>query len=206
VSHLYLQLDRDYPEVWQLGPIVKAILAGGVGVIPTDTNYAFVCDLSHRDAVDRLYRVKGIDKKKPLSILCANDRMISHYTRGLPTSSFRAMRRCLPGPFTFIMKASGDIPRTTLRKRKTIGVRVPDDEICTSLLADLGIPLLCTSVRTPDDSHWNNPAQISETYDKRIDFVVDGGERLAEPSTVIDLTGDDPEIIRIGKGNPELFE
>ena len=93
-----------------------------------------------------------------------------------------------------------------MRKRKTVGIRVPDDQICAALLEDLERPLLCTSVRTEDDSFWNNPAQISEMYGKRLDFVVDGGERLAEPSTVIDLTGSDPEIIRVGKGDPDLFE
>jgi len=206
VPHTYRQLDRDYPEVWELRSIVKLLQGGGLGVIPTDTNYAFVCDVADRNAVERLYRVKGLDAKKPLSILCRDDRMISTYTRGLATSSFRAMRRCLPGPFTFILKASGDIPRTTLRKRKTVGIRVPDDQICAALLEDLERPLLCTSVRTEDDSFWNNPAQISEMYGKRLDFVVDGGERLAEPSTVIDLTGSDPEIIRVGKGDPDLFE
>ena len=205
MSHLYLQLDRDYPEIWQLTPVVKAIQSGGLGVIPTDTTYAFVCDVEARDAIDRLYRIKELNPKKPLSLICHDDRMVARYTRGLTTSNFRAMKRCLPGPFTFILKASNDIPRSTLRKRKTVGIRVPNDEICMALLEDLDRPLLCSSVRTEDDSYWNYPAQISETYGKRLDFVVDGGERLAEPSTVIDLTGRDPEMIREGKGDPDLF-
>ena len=207
MAALYLQLDPDYPELWQLGAIAKKLGAGAVGVIPTDTVYAFVCDVGDKDAIERLYRVKQLDPKKPLSLLCKDLAAISEYTKGLRNSHYRAMRRCLPGPFTFILQAGAPVPKLMLTgKRREIGVRVPDDVICAALLGDLERPLLCTSVRTPEDSFWNNPAEINETYGKRLDFIIDGGQRFAEPSTVIDLTEEDPVIVRHGKGDPDLFE
>ncbi len=203
----YLQLDADYPEVWNLGPISKKLASGGVGVIPTDTVYAFVCDLGNKEAIERLYDIKEIDPKKPLAILCKDLAMVSEYTRGIHNNHFRAMRRCVPGPYTFILHAGTSIPKLMLTgKRKEIGVRIPDDPICSALLEGLTRPLLCSSVMGPEDSYWINPAEIAETYAKRLDFVVDGGERLVEPSTVVDLTGEEPVIVRHGKGDPSLFE
>lgn len=203
---MYLQIDGEYPELWRLDAVARAVREGGLGVIPTDTVYAFVCGIGSKRAIERLYRVKELDQKKPLSILCQDLRAVSEYTRGIPTSAYRAMKRCLPGPYTFILKASSQVPRIMLRKRRTVGVRVPDDDICAALLQALDEPLLCSSVRTKDDSFWNDPAQISDEFGKRLDFVVDGGERLAEPSTVIDLTGRVAEVIREGKGDPTLFD
>jgi tRNA threonylcarbamoyl adenosine modification protein (Sua5/YciO/YrdC/YwlC family) len=199
-------MDPDYPEVWRLSSIARLLRDGAVGVVPTDTVYTFVCSIDSRTAIERLYRLKQMDARKPLSILCRDMSMMSRYTRSLSSSAFRALRRCLPGPYTFIFKASSEVPRIMLRKRRTIGVRIPDDEICTALLQELELPLLCSSVRTPDDSFWNNPAEISEKHKGRLDFVVDGGERLADPSTVIDYTERSPEIIRAGKGDISLFE
>ena len=203
---MYLALDPDYPEVWRMGEIARLIADGGVGVIPTDTVYAFVCDVGNRKAIERLYAVKQMDPKKPTSIMCRDMSMVSTYVKPVHSTNFRAMRRSLPGPYTFILRASSQIPRLMLRKRRTIGVRIPDDEVCTALMEELDRPLLCSSVRTVDDSHWNQPVFIAERFGARLDFVVDGGERLVEPSTVVDLTGSEPEIIREGKGDIELFE
>ncbi len=201
----YLQVDPDY-ELWKLGPIAKKLSSGGVGVIPTDTVYAFVCDLGDKAAIERLYAIKQLDPKKPLAILCKDLAAIAEYTRGVPNNHFRALRRCVPGPFTFILQASAAVPKLMLTgKRRELGVRIPADPICHELLEQLERPLLCTSVRAPDDSFWNNPAEIADTYGKRLDFVVDGGERLYEPSTVISLLEDEPEVLRLGKGDPELF-
>ncbi len=207
MSALYLQLDPDYPEVWHLGAIAKKLAAGAVGVIPTDTVYAFVCDVGNKEAIEKLYRIKQMDQKKPLSILCKDLAAISEYTRGIRNGHYRALKRCLPGAFTFILQAGPPVPKLMLTgKRKEIGVRVPDDVICTALLEDLERPLLCTSVRTAEDSFWNNPAEINEEYGRRLDFIVDGGVRVIEPSTVIDLTEDEPVVIRHGKGDATLFE
>lgn len=190
-----------------MGEIARLLRNGAVGVIPTDTVYAFVCDIHDKTAIERLYQLKKMDHKKPLSMMCRDFADVANWTRGFPSPLYRAMKRCLPGPYTFILRASSTTPRTMLKKkRREIGVRIPDDPICQSLLEEMEMPLLCSSVRTQDDLPWNDPAKIADTYGSRIDFVVDGGERTIDPSTVIDLTSNQPELIRRGKGDTTLFE
>ncbi len=203
---MYLQLDGEYPELWKLADVARRVEQGDVGVIPTDTCYAFVCSVRHKKSIERLYRLKDLDPKKPLSILCTDLRMVSEYTRGMHTSAYRVLKRCLPGPYTFILKAGGELPKIMTRKRKTVGVRIPDDPICEAMFEDVEAPLLCTSVRTPDDAFWTDPAAIADTFGPRLDFVVDGGERLADPSTVVDFTEQDPVVLRAGKGDVAPFE
>jgi tRNA threonylcarbamoyl adenosine modification protein (Sua5/YciO/YrdC/YwlC family) len=203
---MYVEIESVDADLWRLEAVARTLRNGGVGVVPTDTVYAFVCGIEHKSAIERLYQIKKMDPKKPLSILCRDFQTISKYTRGFDNNWFRVIRRCLPGPYTFIMTANARVPRIMLRRRRTIGVRMPGDAICMSLLELVDSPLLCTSVRTLDDSFWNVPAEISETYLGRLDFVVDGGERLAEPSTVVDLTGRTPNILRAGKGVTDDFE
>ncbi len=135
VALTYLQVDPDY-ELWKLGPIAKKLSSCGVGVIPTDTVYAFVCDLGDKAAIERLYAIKQLDPKKPLAILCKDLAAIAEYTRGVPNNHFRALRRCVPGPFTFILQASAAVPKLMLTgKRRELGVRIPADPICHELLA-----------------------------------------------------------------------
>ena len=203
---MYLQLDHDYPELWKLAAVAQRIKGGALGVVPTDSVYAFVCDPENKGATERLYRLKEMDPKKPLSILCRDIAMVSVYTRGFPNTVFRAARRCLPGPYTFILPVTSGFPRHLLGKRREVGVRVPADPVCQALLEDLDRPLLASSVRTVDDRYWTSPAEIDDEFGSRIDFVVDGGERVGAPSTVIDLTGDDPVVLRHGQGDASLFE
>ena len=203
---MYLDLDPDYPEVWKLAPVLGVLRDGGLGVIPTDTNYAFCCLVGQRGALERLYQIKDMARQKPLSIVCRDLQMVSEYTRGFPHQAFRTVRRCLPGPYTFILNANSQLPKVMLRKRREVGVRIPDDPVVTALMEELDVPLVCSSVRTDDESFWNRPAEIAERYGKRLDFVVDAGERLAEPSTVVDLTGEESEVIRVGKGDASPFQ
>ncbi|CAK9873546.1 unnamed protein product [Sphagnum jensenii] len=223
VEVITVQVDPFGSDTWRLDQIVDLIKNGGVGVIPTDTVYAIVCDLKHREAIDRLYRIKNMDPKKPLSILCRSFQDIDTYTMGFPrgnsqgqTNIFRAARQCLPGPYTFILQASKNMPKqcTTFggsaamscAPRKSVGVRMPDDVICKAILEKLDEPLLCTSVKQRAEDEWMlDPVIIADTYgasDGRegVDFVVDGGERLAYPSTVVDMTGQKPTLLRRGKG------
>ena len=203
---MYVQVDPETWDLWRLESVVRSLREGGLGVIPTDTVYAFVCSISNKKAIERLYRTKKLDERKPLSILCHDFSMVSQYTHGFPNNWFRVARRSLPGPYTFILRANNRIPRLMLRKRRTVGIRIPNDPVCLALLSELDGPLLCSSVRTEDDSFWNVPAAISQAYGNRLDFVVDAGERLAEPSTIIDLSEGEPHIVRSGKGDMSLFE
>jgi tRNA threonylcarbamoyl adenosine modification protein (Sua5/YciO/YrdC/YwlC family) len=147
-----------------------------------------------------------MDPKKPLAILVGDMTTVGRYARGVTTPYYRVLKRVLPGPYTFVFEASSEVPKIMLRKRRTIGVRMPDNLITLALLAELDRPLLTTSVRTPDD-HWViDPVEVESTLDDRVDLVVDGGPLVATPSTVVDLSGDKPVLIREGKGDVDALE
>lgn len=219
---VYVSVDSLGSNVWKLDPIIQLLKDGAVGVIPTDTVYAIVCDLKNPTSIDRIYRIKNMDPKKPLSILCRSFQDIDIYTTGFPrgnsqghTNIFRAARQCLPGPYTFILPASKEMPKQctnfggsaeSCAPRKSVGVRMPNDVICQAIIRALDNPLICTSVRRPADDNWLlDPVIISDTYGasegkEGVDFVVDGGVRIADPSTVVDMTGTKPTLLRRGKG------
>uniref|UniRef100_A0A7N0V5R8 Threonylcarbamoyl-AMP synthase n=1 Tax=Kalanchoe fedtschenkoi TaxID=63787 RepID=A0A7N0V5R8_KALFE len=200
---LYVQVDPSGADSWKLDPVVELLRQGAVGVIPTDTV------------------IKDIEPSKPLSILCHSFRDIDTYTLGFPrgdgqghASIFRVVKQCLPGPYTFILTASKQLPKECIRygtpsakyaARKNVGVRLPDDAICQAVLEKFGAPLISTSVKTPKEDEWMlDPVQIADTYGPEgLDFVVDGGVRVADPSTVVEMTGQTPKLIRLGKG-PKL--
>ncbi|KAH7421334.1 hypothetical protein KP509_13G051500 [Ceratopteris richardii] len=222
---VYVSVDSHGSDIWKLERVIQLLKDGAVGVIPTDTVYAIVCDLKEPRSIDRIYRIKDMDPKKPLSILCRSFQDIDTYTTGFPrgnsqgiTNIFRAARQCFPGPYTFILPASKEMPKQctnfgggaeSCAPRKSVGVRMPNDVICESILRELDGPLICTSVRRPADDDWLlDPAIILDTYGasegkEGLDFVVDGGLRIADPSTVVDLTGAIPVLLRRGKGPVE---
>ncbi|XP_057491066.1 uncharacterized protein LOC130776860 [Actinidia eriantha] len=215
---LYVEVDPSGADSWKLDPVIKLLKEGAVGVIPTDTVYAITCDVKNYSAVERLRRIKNMEPSKPLSILCCSFRDIDIYTTGFPrgngqgvTNIFRAVKHCLPGPYTFILTASKELPKqctrygTTTPKcviRKNVGVRIPDDAVCQAILEKMDAPLISTSVKSPKENEWIiNPVLIADVYGPEgLDFVVDAGLRVADPSTVVDMTGSFPRIIRQGKG------
>ncbi|XP_022741347.1 uncharacterized protein LOC111292950 [Durio zibethinus] len=218
---VYVEADPSGTESWKLEPVIELLKQGAVGVIPTDTMYAIVCHLKSHSAIERLRRIKNIEPSKPLSILCRSLRDIDTYTTGFPSGDgqghaniFRAVKHCLPGPYTFILTASKELPKHCVRygtttakcaKRKNVGVRMPDDAICQAILEKMDAPLISTSVKCPKENEWMiDPVVIADIYGPEgLDFVVDGGIRVADPSTVVDMTGASPKIVRLGKG-PKL--
>ncbi len=202
---MLLAIDRVEPEHWLLARVVDVLRKGGVVVFPTDTVYALGCDIYAEAAIQRVYRIKKIDPKKPLSIIVSDQAMAGRYVRSLPNNVFRLMKRVLPGPYTFILEASNEVPKIMLRKRRTIGVRIPDDPVTLALVKSLGNPLLTTSIRQPDDAILNDPMEIEARYARDIDLVVDGGPLLPEPSTVVDFTLPEPEVVRVGRGDPDVL-
>ncbi|KXZ48779.1 hypothetical protein GPECTOR_25g363 [Gonium pectorale] len=226
---------RDSPEVftvspdgsdaWRLDAVVDILKAGGVGVIPTDTLPAIVCDLHNKDAVLRLYSVKEMDAKKPLSMLCPNLSTITQYTTGFPASNtpgspnwFNTVRRLVPGPYTFVLPATKNLPSQCIDfmsgkniHRKSVGVRLPADPVCQAILDGMAGPLLCTSVHVPEvlspDTEVPDVGSILEAYgSKGLDFVVDVGRRVVVESSVVDFTGGDPLVLRHGAGDVSAFE
>lgn len=203
---MILEIDPDEPQAWLIARAAEMLRNGGLVVVPTDTVYGLTCGITHPDAIRRIYALKEMDPKKPLSILVTDVKVVGRYARGVSTPVFRMMKRVLPGPYTFIFEASPEVPKIMLRKRKTIGVRIPDHPICQALLEELDEPLLSTSIRDPEDDFVNDPLQIESTYGKKIDVVIDAGPALPNPSTVVDLSGDIPVLIRHGKGSVDALE
>lgn len=203
---MLLTIDPHEPEPWLIARVVQVLRRGGLAVVPTDTVYSIVCLLDDGEAVARLYEAKGASPAKRLSLLVPDIASAAAYTRGIPNQFFRMMRRVLPGPYTFIFQASSEVPRIMLHKRRTVGLRVPDSAIVQALLAELGTPLLATSVRNLADEWVLDPVTIEREVGAAVDVVVDGGPLAAEPSTVIDLSGERPLLVREGKGQTDVLE
>ena len=201
-----LSINPTEPEPWLVARVAQTLARGGVAVLPTDTVYAIACTLEDSEGIERLYRVKRITPSKRLSLLVPDIATAARYTRGIPNTVFRAMRRVLPGPYTFIFRASSEVPRIMLHKRRTVGVRIPDCPITLAILDALGRPLLTTSVRNDRNEWIHDPVQIEDDLGGQVDLVVDGGVLADEPSTVVDLSESSPVLIRRGKGNVELLE
>ncbi|KAK2413781.1 DHBP synthase RibB alpha/beta domain-containing protein [Trifolium repens] len=217
-SLVYIEADPFGSDSWKMEPVVNLLKQGAVGVIPTDTLYAIACDLTNNSAIERLRRIKNIDSSKPLSILCHSFRDIDKYTAGFPCGDgqghanlFKAVKHCLPGPYTFILMASKELPKQCIRfgtttakyaARKNVGVRMPDDAICQAILKEMSTPLICTSIKFLKEDEWLiDPVMIADTYGPEgLDFVVDGGVRVAQSSTVVDMTKLPPRVLREGKG------
>ncbi|KAF3327684.1 Telomere recombination [Carex littledalei] len=220
---MYVKMDQSGDDMWKLDPVIELIKEGAVGVIPTDTVYSIVCDMKNNDSIERLRRYAALFFSFLCFILCHSISDIYKYTLGFPCGSsegrrdiFRVVKPCLPGPYTFILMASKELPRQCIRhgpngvatrhvKRREVGVRMPDDIVCQYILEALDSPLICTSVKYPAEDEWVlDPVVIADIYKQEgVDFIVDDGVRAAEPSTVVDLTGDYPTVIRLGKG-PKL--
>lgn len=201
-----LHIDPHEPESWLVARVVQVLRRGGVVVLPTDTVYAFTCALSNEGGIERLYGVKGITAAKRLSILVDDIATASRFTRGITNHVFRAMKRVMPGPYTLIFQASSEVPKIMLHKRRTVGLRIPDNAIVQAVLQELGEPLLASSVRNARDEFLLDPVEIADALRGQVDLVVGGGILVNEPSTVIDLSEDTPVLVRAGKGDPAVME
>lgn len=183
----------------QLHDISQRLKEGELAVIPTDTMYAVVGDALNMRAVDRLCRLKGINPDKTnLSIICSDISMASEYSR-IDNTGFRLMKQHCPGPFTFLFKAASTLPRA-FKGRKVVGVRIPDHEFARQLAETLGNPIITTSIEYEDEDHAMSPGLIAETYENKVEMMVEGDDGSTDVSTIVDCTGDQPEIVRQGVG------
>lgn len=183
----------------QLHDISQRLKEGELAVIPTDTMYAVVGDALNMRAVDRLCRLKGINPDKTnLSIICSDISMASEYSR-IDNTGFRLMKQHCPGPFTFLLKAASTLPRA-FKGRKVVGVRIPDHEFARQLAETLGNPIITTSIEYEDEDHAVSPGLIAETYENKVEMMVEGDDGTTGVSTIVDCTGDQPEIVRQGVG------
>ncbi len=203
---MILEIDPVEPEPWLLARAAQVLRGGGIVVMPTDTVYGLTCGITHHDAIRRIYKLKDMDPKKPLSVLVNDMSMVGRYAKGVSTPAYRLLKRVLPGPYTFIFQASSEVPKIMLRKRRTIGIRMPDNPIALALLQEMGEPLLSSSIRDPEHDFVNDPDEIERSLENDVELVIDGGILLPVPSTVVDLSDDEPVLIREGKGDVGVLE
>ncbi|MGB0839101.1 MAG: L-threonylcarbamoyladenylate synthase [Chitinophagales bacterium] len=205
---MLLKINRDNPNPRLVKKAAQCLRDGGIIVYPTDTIYGLGCDIHNSKAVERICRIKGIDPKKSnLSFVCESLSHLSDYTRPFDRWVYRLMHKSLPGPYTFILKVSSEVPKLLKSKKKTVGIRVPDNNIARAIVAELGRPILSTSLKALDEDdpleYITDPELIYEEYHKLVDIVVDGGSGGNQPSTVLDCTGDDLVVLRLGLGEVE---
>jgi len=203
---MLIEINAKNPQMRLIRRVVEELKRGGIIAYPTDTYYGIGCDIMNKKAIEKIYQIKQRNKNKPFSFICSGLKNISHYAK-VSNYAYKNMKRLLPGPYTFILEGSKLVPKIMLTKRKTAGIRVPDNAICLSLVEELGNPIITTSATMPDGSILHDPSLIHDFFQSRIDFVIDGRTPIPEqPSSIISLIDDMPEVIRKGIGDVSAFE
>ncbi len=201
---MLIHIHPQTPQLRLIRQVVACLKNGGVIIYPTDTIYGLGCDISQHKAVERICRIKNVDPQKAqLSFICRDLSHLSDYTKSIDTPLYRILKHYLPGPYTFILPASKQVPKILKSKKETIGLRIPDNRICQEILAELGNPLLSTSLPSDMVEEYTDPEIIHEKFSSLVDLVIDGGAGGTIPSTIVDCSSDDFEIIRQGLGEFE---
>jgi len=198
---MLIRIYEENPSQKHILQVVDALKKGSIVIYPTDTIYALGCDINNHKAVEKLAKIKGIDyKKAQFSFICHDLSSLAEYSKPLSNNIFKVMKRNLPGPFTFILNASNKVPKILKSKKKTVGIRVPDNNIIREIVKELGNPILTTSIRDDDDiiEYLTDPELIHEKYENVAEIVVDGGYGNTTASTIINCTNNEIEIIREG--------
>jgi tRNA threonylcarbamoyl adenosine modification protein (Sua5/YciO/YrdC/YwlC family) len=198
---MLLSIHPVNPQPRLIKQVAECLKDGGVIIYPTDTIYGLGCDIHHPKAVERICRIKNIDAaKSQLSFICRDLSHLSDYTKSIDTPLYRILKNCLPGPYTFILPASKQVPKILKSKKETIGLRVPNNVICQTILEQLDNPILSASLPGEMVEEFTDPEIIYETFARQVDIVIDGGPGGIIPSTVVDCTTDDRTVIRQGLG------
>lgn len=203
----YIKIYPENPNPKEIKRAVDIFRKGGLVIYPTDTVYGLGCDITNTKALERIARIKGIKLAKAnWSFVCADLSNLSDYVRQIDTPTFKILKRALPGPYTFILPGNNSLPKE-FKKKKTVGIRVPDNAVARALVAGLGNPIVSTSIRDEDEllEYTTDPELIFEKWEKRVDLVIDGGYGDNVASTVIDLSESEPIIIREGKGSLDIL-
>ncbi|MFC1843819.1 L-threonylcarbamoyladenylate synthase [Thermodesulfobacteriota bacterium] len=202
---MLISINPDNPQPRHIKQIADKLRNGAVICYPTDTVYGIGCDIFNQKAIKRIYQIKKRAKHKPFSFMCSSLKNVSDYGH-VSNMAYRIMRMALPGPFTFVLPASKTVPKIMITKQKTVGIRVPDNNICLALIEELGNPILTTSaIPDQDGDPLSEAYEFDELLGNMIDLVIDGGMVFPDPSTIVSFTGDEPEILRQGKGDVSQF-
>jgi tRNA threonylcarbamoyl adenosine modification protein (Sua5/YciO/YrdC/YwlC family) len=205
---MLLRINSENPDPRHIYQVAECLRDGGVIIYPTDTVYGIGCDIFKQRAVERICKLKNIDPLKAnFSFVCHDLAHLSDYAKQVSTPVFKVMRKALPGPFTFILEASAQVPRLMKSNKKTVGIRIPDNKICLAIVRELGNPLMSTSVHNDDEilEYSADPEEIYENFKEKVDLVVSGGYGNMQASTVVDCTNDDFTILRQGLGDLDAF-
>ena len=202
----YFEVHPTHPQQRLLKQAAQILHSGGVAAIPTDSSYALVCHLDDKAAAEQLRRIRGVDHHHHLTLLCRDLSELASYAR-VDNKQYRLLKAATPGPFTFILDATKEVPRRLSHpSRRTIGLRVPDHPVTGALLDILGQPLIATTLIAPNESEpMNDPALIRERFEKLVQAIVDAGACPRRPTTVVDLSGPAPVLVRLGRGDPALL-
>ncbi len=195
------------PETRYVRKAVEVLTAGGIIIYPTDTVYGIGCSVENRNAIERIYLVKKMKQGKPFSFVCSDLTHISEYAH-VSNPAFKIMKHLIPGPYTFILPSAKmkTLPKILVSKRRTVGIRVPDSRITAEIVTALGHPILSTSVSIGEGAMLNDPHEIAENFRNLVDLIIDAGPLSSEPSSILDLTGDSPVVVRKGAGDVSTWE
>jgi tRNA threonylcarbamoyl adenosine modification protein (Sua5/YciO/YrdC/YwlC family) len=202
-----IKIYEDKPSEAAIKKVVEVLRNGGLVIYPTDTVYGLGCDITNSRALEKIAKIKGIKLEKAnFSFVCSDLSNLSDYVKQIDTSTFKILKRALPGPYTFILPGNNDLPKE-FRKKKTVGIRVPDNNIAREIVKLLGNPIVSTSIHDEDEviEYSTDPELIFEKWNNKVDLVIDGGYGDNVASTIIDLTGYEPEVIREGKGSLDVL-
>jgi tRNA threonylcarbamoyl adenosine modification protein (Sua5/YciO/YrdC/YwlC family) len=200
---MFLQIHPENPEPRKIKQVADALRDGGVIIYPTDTVYGIGCDITNHKAVERVCRLRRLDPDKAmLAMICTDMSQVSQFTAQLDNQVFRLLKQYLPGPYTFILKANNDVPKMFKNRKKTVGIRIPDNAIVQAIVTELGRPILTTSLKSDDEilEYFTDPIDIYDDFENLVDIVIDGGNCGNVPSTLVDCSKDSIELIRRGAG------
>jgi tRNA threonylcarbamoyl adenosine modification protein (Sua5/YciO/YrdC/YwlC family) len=202
----FIRIYNENPNPKEIQKAVKVLKNGGLIIYPTDTVYGLGCDITNTKALEKIALIKGVKLEKAnFSFVCNDLSHLSDYVKQIDSPTFKLLKKALPGPYTFILPGSNNLPKV-FKKKKTVGIRIPDNNIARALVAALGNPIVSSSIRDDDDvlEYTTDPELIFEKWQNRVDLVIDGGYGDNYASTIIDVTGDEPEVIREGKGSLDI--
>jgi len=199
------EINPDNPQPRLIAKVVDILEKGGVIAYPTDTTYGIGCSILNKRGIERIYSIKQRDKKKPFSFICSDLSDIARYAK-VSNYQYKLMKRLLPGPFTFVLTATGVVPGLLVTKQKTVGIRIPDNRICLSIVRQLGHPIITTSANRSGEEPIGDPSLVELELGKQLDLVVDGGGLTASVSSVVSLIDDIPQVLRKGVGDVSWCE